>query len=445
MQEELGSGDERFQVGAVWGGRYLLKRLLGSGGAATVFAAEHVFVKRPVALKLPHVDVPEASAGFARLRREMETLARIRHPGVVDIVDGGDVDGIPFIAMHLLDGRSLSGLIAARGRLDADEVTKIGAELAWTMTAVHESGVLHRDIKPANVLISADPRNQSRLLDFGTAKIIGQGLLPSRKLTLDGALLGTLEYMAPESILSPAEADHRADIYALGVTLFECLTGVVPFEGSIGQILLRFSAAEWPSLHALRPDLPPRLTKAIDRSFQRNASDRQPTMAELAAELSACAPKDAEALDVLNGRLRTKAPARAEDPHTAPPAADIASKREHARAPYVALALILVEGGTPSYGRVEDLSEGGALIVGNGMPGVGATSRIRFALPVSGRVVELDGRTRWSRSTRGVRVTGFEFADLPGEARAEIREYVVNAQKQGGSTRNRMRATNGET
>jgi serine/threonine-protein kinase len=177
--------------------------MLGRGGAAVVFAAEHLLVKRPAALKLPHVDPELREILFARLRRETEALSRVRHPGIVDVVDAGDSEGVPFLAMELLEGRTLGGLVAARGRLEPDEVVKVGLELAAGLHAVHGAGIVHRDVKPENVLVTAEANSRVHLYDFGVAKL-GQGPdMPQSKLTVSGAILGTPEYM-------PAEARRKA-------------------------------------------------------------------------------------------------------------------------------------------------------------------------------------------------------------------------------------------
>src|SRR5258706_1265913 len=134
--------DSAALIGTVIDGRYVLRRVLGRGAAACVFAAEHLVVRRPVAIKLAHADAARRESRYARLRRETEALSRVRHLSIVDAIDAGESDGAPFLVMPLLEGRTLSGLITSRGRLDPEEVIKLGVELAHGLGAVHRAGLI---------------------------------------------------------------------------------------------------------------------------------------------------------------------------------------------------------------------------------------------------------------------------------------------------------------
>jgi serine/threonine protein kinase len=416
---DVDGSDLRFPIGTTVGGRYVLRRMLGRGGAASVLAAEHVVVKRPVALKLPLDDATQREMLHERLRRETSALAKIRHPVVVDVLDGGEIDGMPFLAMQLLEGRTLSGLLAARGRLDPDEVVKIGVELASGLASVHAAGIVHRDVKPSNVFITRDAANQVRLLDFGTVKFTDDD--GTAGLTQSGAILGTPEYMAPEALLSLPNADHRADVYSLGVTLYELLAGAVPVEGAIGQILMKLSSSEPAFLCDVRKDVPKPVAEVVQKCLRREAGERHGDMTELGVALAACSTTPRESIDVLRGSPR---PARTGDQKPAPgTATPVEMRREHARAPYVTLACVYSKH-RPLDGRIEDLSEGGVLVVSNETSSQGEIVRLRFALPLSGRVVDVSALTRWNRAYRGTRATGYEFQDLPPAARDEIRRYV---------------------
>jgi serine/threonine-protein kinase len=447
--------------------------MLGHGGAASVYAAEHVVVKRAVALKVPHVDLDMREVLFARLRRETKALAAVRHPAIVDVIDAGDTKGVPFLAMQLLEGRTLAGLIAARGSLDADSVVKIGVQLASGLAAVHAAGIVHRDVKPENVIITREPSNQVRLFDFGVAKLPGTVDIIDNNLTQAGAILGTVEYMAPESLLGTPPPDHRADIYALGVTLYECASGGVPFEGGLGQVLLRITTSEPAPLTSLRFDLPKALSDVIHRCLARDPKDRFASMAEVSVALAGCANRRLETIDVLGdargrvapplppSRLKAQpaagaAPAAAALVPATPVATSAASsahipalvvpvpvpaqpppqpaqqqrppeaRRAVARAPYVTLATIHRDANSnPIDARIEDISEGGVLVVASEACAQGDEIRLRFAMPMSGRMIEVKAITRWSRSSRGTRATGFEFQGLSEPTRAEIRQYVA--------------------
>jgi serine/threonine-protein kinase len=324
--------------------RYELRRIVGRGGAAVVFAAEHVRIRRWVALKLPliHPDIRELVC--ARLRRETAAIARVRHPAVVDVVDAGEWEGLPYLAMELLEGRSLSSLIAARSRLTPDAVIKIGSELAAGLAAAHAAGVVHRDVKPDNVLITRAPANQVHLCDFGIARLEeGSTGNADQKLTASGALLGTLEYMPLEALTCSPDADHRVDVFALGVTLFECLTGVVPCEGPIAKILVKLSTGTTPSVASIRPDVPPKLAEIITRCLAQDPANRYDSIEDVADLLRSLARQPSDRVDLLAATEPATTPAAATPQQPNPQAGTQsaqAARRVHPRAPYVALATL---------------------------------------------------------------------------------------------------------
>ncbi len=418
-------------LGTLVDGRYELRRILGRGGAAVVFAAEHVRVRRNVALKLPlvHPDLRELLS--ARLRRETVALSQVLHPAIVDVVDAGEWNGLPYLAMRLLEGRSLSSLIAARGRLQPEAAIKIGTELAAGLAAVHAAGFVHRDVKPDNILITRLPANQVHLCDFGIARLNTQSEPVHQKLTASGALLGTLEYMPLEALTCAADADHRVDVYALGVTLFECLTGAVPVEGTLAKILVKISTSTLPNVASVRPDVPARLAEIIATCLAAEPGARFQNMAQLGAALASCAREPADRVDLLGAAAAAPQPTAAAAapgaPQAAPPPGpqqQAQARRVFARAPYVALSALQRDKGHAQDARVEDISEGGVLVVGREAYTQGETLRIRFGLPISGRVIALTAVVRWVRTARGAPVIGLEFNNLPDTARTEIRQYV---------------------
>jgi hypothetical protein len=415
--------------GALVDGRYELRRIVGRGGAAVVFAAEHVRVRRWVALKLPLIHPDYRELVSARLRRETAAIAHVRHPAVVDVVDAGEWEGLPYLAMELLEGRSLSSLIAARGRLSSEAVIKIGVELASGLAATHTAGVLHRDVKPDNVLITRSPAEQVHLCDFGIARVMDGIEASEHKLTASGALLGTLEYMPLEALTCAPNADHRVDVYALGVTLFECVTGVVPCEGPLAKILVKLSTGNIPSIAAIRPDVPPKLAEIITRCLAQDPAHRYDSMQEIADQLRALARQPSDRVDLLAASAASPVVATPQtSKHGAAPAAAPAqaqARRVHPRAPYAALATLQRTTGASNDARIEDLSEGGVLLVTRETYAAGETLRVRFGLPISGRVLAVPALVRWSRVARGAPVIGLEFRELPDAARSEIRQYVA--------------------
>lgn len=253
-------------------GRYRLRRLLGSGGMAKVYEAEDLRLARLVAIKIAEDTVPELHA--ERLVREARAAARTNHPGVVTVhAYGSDLEmQRPYIVLELLHGEDLAARLAQRGPLGCELVGRIGREIADALAAAHAIGIVHRDIKPANVFLGgrAPGQDEIKLLDFGIAK---QSNLET--ITAPDQLLGTLPYMAPERLLVPGHASAAGDLYALGATLFECLTGKPPFMAKTPTALLaKILAGEVEDLSMLRPDAPSFLVEAILRCLRPEPSAR---------------------------------------------------------------------------------------------------------------------------------------------------------------------------
>jgi serine/threonine-protein kinase len=399
---------------AVLDGRYVLRRLRSSGGGADVHVAVHRYTSRQVAVKIPH---PENPKGATRLAREIAALALVRGtPGVIEMLDAGESEQGPYLVLELLEGRTLAGLLLARGKLSVDEVVKIGTSVADALHACHERGVVHRDVKPMSLFVSRQPGKELALCDFGVAKIAG--------VADDVASLspiGSDDYAAPELLADPATADARADVFALGATLYECLTGAVPYEPGRDAVPGALSEA--------RPDVPAALREVLEHATSHDAALRFATARELSEALRACATAPMDSVRVL-GQPRPRpesVPVSATAPSLAEPApapATPATRRKHARAPYSTLARLSRSGGERVDGRLEELSEGGVQFVSDRAIAVGDVVKIRFALPASGRIAEVWCVSRWTRAGRGGHATGFEMTDPPEDIRAEIRQYV---------------------
>ncbi len=402
-------------------GRYRFVRPIAkvtSGGY--VHAASHVHTHKPCAVKIIDAGAPEKVR--KRMFREMEALAAVQGPGVVDFRDAGEVDGRAYIVLELLEGRTLAGLLAAKGTLAVDQAMHVGAAIADVLERCHERGVIHRDIKPANVFVTTD--EQVQLLDFGIAKIVDRER-KLEKLTQENTLLGTPEYMAPEALLMSPDVDERADQYSLGVTLYEALAGVVPHEGTYGEVLQSAMTKPLPSLRQLRPDVPGIVEDIVTRALRREPADRFASISELGV--------------ALRGAVRNLAGARVFDHRPTHQARDTATladapiakmragatRRRHPRAPYVTLARVRRETGEHVDGRIEEISESGFQFVGGPAMPDGTRVVVRFALPISGRMVEVGATSRWARSTRTLTATGFELDGLAENALSEVRRYVA--------------------
>ena len=401
--------------------RYRLVRTLAhvtSGGF--VHASQHVVTRKWHALKL--IDAPAPDKARKRVLREMEALAIAQGPGVVDFVDGGEAQGRLFLVQELLEGRTLAGLLAAKGRLEIGQAVRIAIDVAGTLARCHALGVVHRDVKPANVFVLTD--ESVRLLDFGIAKLAGDGST-GEKLTQENTLVGTPEYMAPEALLMSPDVDASADQYALAVTLYEILTGSVPFEGTYGEVLKKVSTAPFKPLHVARPDAPIALDQVVKRALGRDPAERFPSMNDMREALQAVpAPGVDAALFANHPRSWARVAQTVADAPVARAKTGM-GKRRHARAPYVTLARLRPENAEHVDGRIEEISESGFQFVGERPVADGARVVVRFALPVTGKLVETEATSRWNRSTRGLTAAGFEFAGLPTAALAEVRRYVA--------------------
>ena len=223
-------GDPSLAPGTVIDGRYRVTREIGAGGMGRVYEAEHMFLRRSMAIKLLRRGLATAPEATARLIQEAMLAGQVPHPAIVQVFDCAVLaDGQVYLAMELLRGESLEQRLRRPGH--AGEVVPLLAELARGLAAVHRVGVVHRDIKPANVfLANSDSGVQAKLLDFGVAKLLPGATAEAAVRTQAGAVLGTPYYLAPEQARG-GSIDGRADLYALGVMLYETLTGTLPFLG----------------------------------------------------------------------------------------------------------------------------------------------------------------------------------------------------------------------
>lgn len=419
--------------------RYRLERLVAEGGAGLVFAATQVVSGRQVALKLPLPRWGRNTQVTERLLREARALTLARHRNVVELLDAGTTeDGSPYLALELLEGRSLHGLLAARQRLTTDEAVAVGCQLCDALSACHERGVVHRDVKPANLFVAVDDAREERLklLDFGVAAFVGEAAAGSEpKLSLPGAVLGTAEYMAPEQLLGAADLDARSDVYGAAAALYECLGGRAPFEGTYGQILLAATSRGAPPLSTHCPRAPAALGAVLGRAMERDRDARFPSAAALKSALCHAVGRTAPPAF----RFWTSGPPPDTAPEPSPPSLTIPAsngcaspgpeqRRRFPRAPYVTPVTLRRAGGATVYGRSQDVSESGLLVLTAELCQAGERVEVRFAAPGTGQFVELAADARWVRAGRDLGVAGFELVDPPASLRAVIRAYVARFQ-----------------
>ena len=260
--------------------RYRLERKFAQGGMAEVWLATDMSLSRQVAVKILKSTLATDPVVAERFRREAITVARLSHPNIVAVHDTIDFDGRQAVVMQLINGKSLRQLLDEQKRLSAELTMHIGSCVASALDAAHAAGLVHRDVKPGNILITPDGR--VLLADFGIAK----GLGTSDDLTSENVMMGTAKYLSPEQVRG-RKLDGRADLYALGLVLYECLAGRVPFLGeSDADTALARLQRDPTDLARLRDTLPYGLTQLIHELLARNPDDRPATGGELRNRLA---------------------------------------------------------------------------------------------------------------------------------------------------------------
>lgn len=270
-------------AGRILGGRYRLLRRLGSGGMGTVYLCEHVVLGRQYALKVLHADTQGSPDVVERFKQEARAASRITQENVVDVVDfGEDPGGELFYVMEVLGGQTLAELMGREGPLPLPRALSLLEQVCRALAAAHASDVVHRDVKPDNVLVERlpDGTERAKLIDFGISHVPGTG-----RLTMDGEIIGTPEYMAPEQA-SGGEIDALTDVYAAGVLGYELVTGTLPLLGATAIATLVAHKLEAPvAPSARRPGVPPEVDRLLLRALAKRPSDRFPSMQALVAEV----------------------------------------------------------------------------------------------------------------------------------------------------------------
>jgi serine/threonine-protein kinase len=272
--------------GTVLAGKYALVSKLGQGGMGSVWRAEHVQLRSPVAIKLIDQQIAQNPEALSRFMREAQSAAALRSPHVVQILDFGADQGVPYIAMELLEGESLAARLDRVGRLTPTEAAHFLTHVARAVSKAHEGGIVHRDLKPDNIfIVRNDEEEVAKVLDFGIAKAgVGFGATTG-SATRTGAVMGTPYYMSPEQAEGTKLVDHRTDLWALGVIGFECLIGRRPFESdALGSLLLAICTRPIPVPSSLGP-VPMGFDAWFARACARELHERFQTARELAGEL----------------------------------------------------------------------------------------------------------------------------------------------------------------
>jgi eukaryotic-like serine/threonine-protein kinase len=277
MTEQAGAVD-----GRRLGGRYRMGALLAAGGMGEVWAARDLLLDRAVAVKVLGGALAGDGRAAERLRREARAAGRLDHPNIARVLDLGEQDGRPYLVMELLEGESLAARLDRAGPMAPAAAVRVVTAAADALEAAHRAGVVHRDVKPGNVFLTSD--GEAKVLDFGIASAAGEATLTT------GDLLGTAAYLAPERVLGH-QATPAADIYSLGVVLYELLAGRRPFEATSDIALaMAHVTAEAPPLDQVAPHAPASLVAACTHAMAKDPSARPPSAAAFAHLLRSPGP-----------------------------------------------------------------------------------------------------------------------------------------------------------
>jgi serine/threonine protein kinase len=275
-------------------GAYQILSLIGKGGSGAVFLARDSRNGLLVALKVLQVSQAEERVR-ARFRREMELGRLVDHPHLALTLDAGHLQGVDYIVMEYIPGKSLYRMTATEGPLPVDRAARLFAEVADALEHAHGRGLVHRDLKPSNIMIT--PHGHAKVLDLGLALVRGE-VAERSVVGGQGYILGTMDYISPEQTLDAAKVDARSDLYSLGCSLYFALSGQVPFPGGANRDkILRHRSAEPTPLAELRPDLPPAFVALVRRLMDKDPAQRFPSAAAAAEALRAWAVGEVQPLD----------------------------------------------------------------------------------------------------------------------------------------------------
>ena len=261
--------------------RYEILSLIGQGGMADVYKAKDTILNRIVAIKVLRDKLSQDAMALVRFQREASAASRLSHPNVVDIYDVGEYEGMHYIVMEFIRGRTLKELIAQRGALDVDEAIGIIKQLVSAINHAHENNIIHRDIKPQNVLVKDD--GTIKITDFGIAVANG-----SVQLTFNNTVMGSAHYLAPETTQGK-EPNEQVDIYSLGIVFYELLTGKVPFTGKTPtEIAIKHLRKPMPFVRDFNPNIPQSVENIILKATAKNLSQRYVSCKEMLYDLIHC-------------------------------------------------------------------------------------------------------------------------------------------------------------
>ena len=278
-------------IGTIVGGRYKVERKLGEGGMGAVYLAHHEAIGKKVAIKCLTSEMAAHKQVVERFKREARAATAAGNEHIIDVTDMGELpDGSPFIVLELLEGEELTELIERDAPLPVGRCVKILLQVCDALQAAHDAGIVHRDLKPDNIYLLSNRSTPDfvKVLDFGISKFSEKGALGGeKKLTATGMTMGTPHYMSPEQAQGFSTLDHRTDIYAMGVILFEMLTGDLPFDAETYPLLVvEIACNPAPNVCLRRPDVPSDVDRVIQKCLAKDMEDRYPSAQALAEALA---------------------------------------------------------------------------------------------------------------------------------------------------------------
>jgi eukaryotic-like serine/threonine-protein kinase len=337
-----------FHPGAKIGDKFVIESLIGEGGLGVVVAAKNLHLDQTVAIKYLRPSALASPGVAERFLREARLAARIRSEHVVRVYDVGTLpDGAPYMVMEYLAGTDLGRQLSASGPLPVDRAVDYVLQACEALAEAHIAGIVHRDIKPDNLFVATSTGGKSvvKILDFGISKISRKHTTSGRELTEAGDKFGTPVYMSPEQLMSTRDVDARADVWAIGVVLYELLTGKLPFDGDLPELCTAILHKEPVPLTTARPYLPVRLQAVVERCLAKDVAARFQNVAELAQELREFATPASQAridhvVTVIRGAGENVRPATL-----------IPSATDHTRRDEVTLAASAARDATATTGR----------------------------------------------------------------------------------------------
>lgn len=307
--------------------RYRLVRLLGAGASGAVWSAKNELIDRDVALKVMAPEVAEDAIALQRFFNEARASGRVRSPSIVEILDLGQAeDGSPFLVFELLVGEGLDEWLRREGIIAPEALVELFVGIARALDMAHQQGIVHRDLKPANLYVHRNSHGEliGKILDFGISKIFDTG--HNFTLTRTGCVVGSPAYMSPEQAAGREDLDGRADLWSLGVVMYEALTGTLPHQAqNYNALMVRILTQDCDPVVTRKPDLPPSLCAVVDGCLKRDREERTATSGVLGNQLEAVL-RELRAI-----RFRAQGGRRAGDRRASDPMQETGSARGLAR------------------------------------------------------------------------------------------------------------------